>query len=138
PVRAAVVRAPQLPALGLLVVPWHAVAGLDERVNAAWIRPRDGDRVLAGRLRRQAMAAQARPREAAVARHEQPAAGPSAFAAPRVDFELPHAGEDLPRVLRIHRQVRAAGVLVDEQRALPRLAAVRRPIDAALLLRPVR
>ena len=40
-------------------------------------------------------------------------------------------------LLRIHRDVRAAGVLVDEQRRSPGLAAVGRAEDAALRLRPV-
>src|SRR5204862_2292860 len=38
-------------------------------------------------------------------------------------------------MLRVDRQPRTASVLVDEQHALPRLAGVRRTIDAALLLR---
>ena len=40
------------------------------------------------------------------------------------------------RILRVHRQAGAAGLLVDEEHALPVLAAVGRAIDAALLLRP--
>ena len=71
---------------------------------------------LADRLRGQAVAGQLRPCGAAVARHEQAAAGPAALASPGVNLDLPHAGEQHPRVLRIHRDVRAAGVLVDEQR----------------------
>src|SRR4029450_3872534 len=68
---------------------------------------------------------------------EAPAAGPAAVAAPRVNLEGPHAGEEHARVLRIHRDVRAARVLVDEQRARPGLAAVGRAIHAALLLRSI-
>src|SRR5439155_22396433 len=57
---------------------------------------------------------------------------------PRVDLDLPHAGKEDPRIARVDRDVGAARVLVDEQRALPRPAAVGRPVHAALELRPVR
>ena len=50
-------------------------------------------------------------------------------------LDLPRAGEQDVRVVRVHRQARAAGVRVDEEHALPVPAAVRRPVDAALLLR---
>ena len=43
----------------------------------------------------------------------------------------------IARVVQIHRDVGAAGVLVDEQRLRPRLAAVGRAEDAALRLRAV-
>jgi len=55
-----------------------------------------------------------------------------------VDLQLPHAGEEHARIVRIHGDVRAAGVLVDEQHAVPRSAAVGRSEDAALRLRAVR
>src|SRR5207247_357748 len=42
------------------------------------------------------------------------------------------------RVARVHRDVRAAGVLVDEQRTRPRPAAIARAEHAALLLRTIR
>src|SRR4051794_13780176 len=86
---------------------------------------------------RQAMAFETLPRHAAVRRFEQPAAGTAADAAPGVDLDLPHAGEQDPRVVWIHRHVGAAGVLVDEQGPLPRLTAVGRPVDTALLLRTI-
>src|SRR5439155_15723108 len=78
------------------------------------------------------------PCHAAVARHEQPAARAAALASPGVDLELPHPGEEDARIARIHRDLRAAGVLVHEERALPRRAAVGRPDYAALRLRAVR
>src|SRR5262249_46867483 len=74
---------------------------------------------------------------AAAPRVEAPAAGPAARAPPGVDLDLPHAGEENPRVARVDRDVGAAGALVDEQRARPRCAAVDGAIDAAILLRPV-
>src|SRR4029450_5095487 len=43
--------------------------------------------------------------------------------------------EDDARVLRVHRQARAAGVFVDEEHAIPMLSAVSGPEHAALLLR---
>src|SRR5439155_22426303 len=74
---------------------------------------------------------------AAVTRHEQPAAWTAALAAPRMELDLPHARHQDARVARIHRDVRAAGLLVDEQRALPRRAAVGGSEHAALGLRTV-
>ena len=80
---------------------------------------------------------QPRPGHAAVARGEEPAAGTAAVAAPGVDLERPHPGEEDARVLRVHRDVGAAGVLVGEERLGPGLAAVGGAEDAALLLRAV-
>ena len=49
--------------------------------------------------------------------------------------ELPHAGVEDRRLLRIEREVGAAGVGVDVEHLLPGLAAVGRLVDAALLVR---
>src|SRR5260370_14761141 len=84
------------------------------------------------------MIGEALPRDASVDRLEQAAAGPPARPAPRVNLELPHTGEKHARIARVHGDVGAAGVLVNEQRALPALAAVGGAKDAALLLRAVR
>src|SRR5206468_10612659 len=78
------------------------------------------------------------PCGAAVARPEQSASRPAAVAAPCVDLDLPHAGEQDARIPGIHGHVGTARVLIDKQRALPRPAAVDRPEDTALRLRPVR
>ena len=138
PVLAAVVGSPELAALGVLPFPRHAVAGFDQHVHAVGVRVRDRGHHLADRFGGQAVARQLFPRGAAVARHEQPAARAAALAAPRVQLELPHAREEDARVARVHRDLRAAGVLVDEQRPLPRGAAVGRTEHAALLLWTVR
>src|SRR2546423_145493 len=55
-----------------------------------------------------------------------------------MDFDLPHAREQDARIRRIDGDLRAAGVLVGEQRALPARAAVGRPEHAALRLRTER
>src|SRR5207247_8430853 len=110
---------------------------LDQRVDAlrvAW-RDRDGD--LAERRLGQAMPHDPLPGRAAVARHEDSAAGPAALSSPRLDVDLPRAGEESPRVVRIHREIGNSGVLVHEEDPLPGLPAVHRAVNAALLLRAV-
>src|SRR5262249_31515373 len=134
PVRAAVVRPPDLAAIGLFAVPRNAVACLNQRIDALRIGAGDGERVSPGLVRRQPVARQLRPRYAAIARHMETAPRSPALAAPRVDFELPHTGEDDPRVRWIHRHIRAARVLVDEERTVPCLAAVNRAEHTPLLL----
>ena len=138
PVVAAIVRSPELATFGVLALPGYAVAGLDQRIDAARIRLGDRRHHLAHRLGRQPVPSELLPCHAAVARHEQPAARAAALASPGVDLELPHPGEEDARIARIHRDLRAAGVLVHEERALPRRAAVGRPEYAALRLRAVR
>ena len=134
---AAVVRAPQLAVVGRLAVPRHAVAGLDQSIDAARVARRDGEPHLAERLQREAVGGELRPRGAAVARRVDPAPRPAALPAPGVDLDLPHPGEENPRVGRVHDDVRRAGTLVHEQHPLPGLPAVRRAVDPPLLLRPV-
>src|SRR5207237_4401828 len=116
----------------------QVIAGLDERVDAVRVAARDLDRDLADRRLRQTALGETLPGGAAVDRFEETAAAAAARAAPRVDLDLPHAGEQRARVARVDREVRAAGVLVDEEHALPRAAAVDRAIHAAIRLRPVR
>src|SRR6478672_1710123 len=50
---------------------------------------------------------------------------------PRFALAAPGAGEDLVRVLPVDRNRHGAGLIVDEQHLLPRLAAVLRAIDPA-------
>jgi len=52
-----------------------------------------------------------------------------------VNLELPHAREEHARILRIHGDIGTSGVLVDEKRSGPRLAAIGRAKDATLRLR---
>src|SRR5579859_2719630 len=54
-----------------------------------------------------------------------------------MDLDLPRACEKRVGILRIHGEVGASGVLVDEEDLLPRLAAVGGLEDAALVLRLV-
>ena len=138
PVLASVVASPERAALRFLsLVRRHAVARFDERVDAVRVAPRDLRRDLADRRFRQTMFGEPFPGEALVSRAEKSASRPAAEPAPGVDLELPHARENNPRIAGIHRHIRAAGVLVDKQRAHPRLAAIGRAEDAALLLRTV-
>jgi hypothetical protein len=139
PVVAAVLAAPQRSALRFLtVVGRHPVAGFDEGVDAVRIRARHLRRDLAERRAGQSAFGQSRPGRAAVGRSKQPAARAAARPAPRVDLQLPHTGEEHARVVRIHGDIGAACVLVDEQHTVPRSAAIGRPEDAALRLRAVR
>ena len=46
----------------------------------------------------------------------------------------PHPGEEHARVVPVHREVTGAGSLVDEEHALPVLAAVGAPVDPALVV----
>src|SRR5438094_9567475 len=69
-------------------------------------------------------------------RHVEAAAGPAAQHRPRMHFDLPRAREQGPRILRVHRQPGTAGLVVDEEDAVPVLAAVGRAEHAPFLLRP--
>src|SRR5262249_13932845 len=59
-------------------------------------------------------------------------AGPAALEAPRPADHLPEARVQDPRVRRIHRQLRGAGLVVDVRDLLPALAAVLGAEHAAL------
>ena len=141
PGAAAVGRTPDLAVLGLAPVPWNPVAGLEHGVDALRVRGRDRHRDLAHRQVGQPDAVvgtvELLPGVAAVAGDVQAAAGSAAGAAVGVDLELPRPGEQVARVDRVERDVRAPGVLVHEEDALPALAAVHGAVDPALLLRPV-
>ena len=139
PILAAVVAAPERAALRRRAVErGQAVAGLDERVHAIRIAARDLHRDFSDRRVRQAVARQSLPRRAAVGRFEEAAARAAARSSPRVDLDLPHAGKQNPRIAHVDRDVGAARVLVDEERALPRLAAIGGAVHAAIGLRAVR
>ena len=110
---------------------------LDERVDALRIGGRDRDVDLADGRFRQAVL-ELLPRRAGVSGHVDRAAGAAALLRPRVQLDLPHAGEQHIRIVRIHRQAGTAGVRIGEERSLPGLAAVGRLEHAALRLRPRR
>ena len=125
PVRAAVVGSPDR----------ALILGLNQRVDAIRVGRRDRDVDLAERRSRQAGRLDLRPFRAAVARHVDAAPRAAAQHRPRVHLDLPGARPDRARVLRVHREPGAAGVLVDEQHPIPVRAAVGGAKDAALLLR---
>src|SRR5262249_43226296 len=110
------------------------IGGLDQRVHAIAVRRRDRDVDLAEGRPRHAAPFDLLPRRAAVAGDVDAAARPARELGPRVHLDLPRAGDEHARILRVHRQPRAAGVLVDEQDAVPVRAGVGRAEDAALLL----
>ena len=66
PRRAIIIGAPQLPVLSGRAIPRQTVAGFDEREDARRIRPRDRQRVFAGHTRRQSVASQLSPGDAAI------------------------------------------------------------------------
>ncbi len=137
PVHAAVFGAPQLAVVRGAPVKRVAVARLDQRVNAVGVRAGDRESDFSDLVRRQAVSLELRPVVAAVVRDVDAAPRAAALATPRVELELPHRGEQRLRISRVHHDVDGACVRVDEEHLAPRLAAVRRAIDAALLLRAV-
>src|SRR5262249_36721930 len=137
PVIAAIIGAPKRAALCGLAVNHGVIAGLDHRVDAPRILGRHAYGDSAYRRVRQPMLFQALPGHAPIAGFEQTAARTAAVAAPGMDFDLPHAGEQNVRIVGIHCHVAAAGFFIHEQGALPGLAAVGGPKDAALRLRAI-
>src|SRR4029453_3292075 len=75
------------------------------------------------------------PRRAAVSREIHAAALASAEHSPRVHDDLPGAGDEDVRIVRVHGQTRAARVSVHEEHPIPRVTAVGRAKNTALLLR---
>src|SRR6185312_8720575 len=130
------VGAGEFPALAVIVrAPQRTlVEGLDQGVDPLWIGWGDGHVDLAQGRFRQALV-QPGPGHAVVARGEYAAARTAAVLLPGALGDLPGAGKEYVRVVRVHAQAGAAGILVDEQRAFPGLAAVGGAEHAALLLR---
>src|SRR5207249_3278276 len=140
PRAAAVVRAPQR----------SLVRRLDQRIDATGIVRRDRDVNLSKRRSRQPFdspliltppakglaqgRSQSHPRRTAVGGLVHAAAWSSAQLSPWMHLHLPRTREQRPRIFRVHRQTRAAGVLVDEQHAVPVLTAVGGAEYAALCL----
>ena len=107
-----------------------ALGGFDDGVDAAAVGARDRHAHLAPERRRQALVLrQLGPRLAAVGRLEEPAAGTAARQRMRRAEDLPEAGVEHVGVLRIHRQIDRPGLVVAEEHAVPRLAAVGRLED---------
>ena len=127
PAPAAVLGAPELAGSGGLTFPGNPVAGFDCREDALGI-----DRAMATATFPTGLAGRpfpiwASPGGAAVARHEESAAGPPLLSPPCMDLELPHSGEDRPGIRRIHGEVGATGLLIHEERPGPGDSAIERP-----------
>ena len=137
PVMPAVVRPPQLTALGLLPVPRDPVACFDQRVHATRIRPGETDIDFSDGQERQAVSLELGPAVAAVSRHMDATPRTPTLTSPCMDLNLPHPREENPRIVGIHFQARRASVFIHEQHVLPRLAAVHRAEDSTLTLRTV-
>src|SRR6185369_4510389 len=102
----------------------------DARIAAIDVEADAADLALAGEAAREL-----RPGLAPVRRLPEPAAGAAAVVAERRAPPLVRRRVEGLRALRVHGHVHEAGVLVDELRIDPGLAAVRRAEEAALLVR---
>src|SRR6266540_1915185 len=84
-----VVRPPQCAGLGLPSAPRHAIAGLDESIDALGVARRDCHHDSAHRPCRQSAAGEPLPGEPPVDRPEESTSRAAALASPRLDLELP-------------------------------------------------
>ncbi len=110
-----------------------AVARLNDRVNDARIARCDGNADLSEDAgRKPGILRDLRPMRAAVERLVEAAAGAAAGQLPRLALCLPHRSVEHVAIARVHDQVDAARILVDEEHFLPRRAAVGRLKNAAL------
>ncbi len=138
-IRIAIHRGPRLP--GVVAPPQLSlVRRLADHVDDVRVARRDRDADAVHRLAREAAkhvgAGERVPRRAAVHRLVDPG-----LAAPRGEVPGPpaigvHPGIDDVAVVRVGGDVGAGGLLVEEEHALPRGAAICRLVDAALLARP--
>src|SRR5450432_1185594 len=126
PVCAAVIGAPDRTLVG----------GLNQRIGALGIAGRNGHVDLAERRFGHPVALYLLPGVAAVVSDVDAAAGSAAQHRVGVHHHVPGAGEQDVGVLGVHGEAGAAGVGVDEQHAVPGLAAILGAEYAALLLRP--
>jgi hypothetical protein len=110
-----------------------AVLGLDVGVDVLRVARRDRDSHNPHRALGQAgVPGQLGPGVAAVGALPQAGAGAATLQTVGGAAHAPGAGVEDARVGRVHHQVDGAGVLVDEEHALPGLAAVLAAVDAAL------
>src|SRR6185369_12312896 len=109
-----------------------AVLGLGDGVEVLRVGGGDGDADdPQGPLGHAGLPRQLVPGVAAVGRLPEGGARAAAVEAPGGAPEAPGRGVDDPRVDRVEDQVDGAGVLADEEDAVPALAAVLRAVDAA-------
>ena len=130
----AVARRPQLSALGFFAGIGDPVRRLDQGKHPPGVRLAHAKRDLSHLQLRKAVPFELRPGAAAVPAHMEAASGSAAHPGPGLQLELPHPGVQDPGVVRVHDQVRGAGVFVHEQDVFPGLATVHGPVDAALRL----
>ena len=138
PVFPGVIRAKETSRVRRLPLARHAVTRLDLRVNAFGHRSADAESDLAEWAQRKTVPDDPRPCGAAVCRLPDSASRAAARASPRVNLDLPGSSVCDSRIRRIEEDIDAAGGVVDEENALPCLAAIDRLKDASLLLRTIR
>src|SRR5205814_10458719 len=85
----------------------------------------------------QSMAGDALPCITAIIGDEDTAPGAAALASPGLDIDLPRAGKERIRIFGVHGDLGGAGVFIDEEDALPSLAAIFSAEDATLGLRSI-
>ncbi len=109
-----------------------AVLRLHDGVNAAGVGRRNRDAHVPEQAGGESgVAGDLRPVRAAVGRLVETAARAAAGQFPRHALRLPHRGVQRPRIVRVHDEIARAGVVVNEENLLPRLAAVGGLEDAA-------
>src|SRR5581483_12287701 len=106
-----------------------AAGRLDDGVHEPAVAVEDVE-ADASRVAAREAVVQLRPRDAAVLAAVDAAARAAAVESPRAALALVHRRIEHIGVLWIHHEVGGTGVLVDEQRPRPRLAAVGRPEHA--------
>ena len=116
-------------------LPRHARIGFDQREDHVAVAPVDGQPDPPLVALRQSVG-QLGPRVAAVGGAVDAAAGSAAVEAPGAPSALVRGREERARVRRVHDQVDGAGVVVDVQDLLPRVAAVGGAVDAPLRVGP--
>src|SRR5262249_44180981 len=114
-----------------------AVLRLDGREHEPRLRRGGRHAHLAPRALGQALG-QLLPGVAAVGRLPETAPRPARDELPRPAHDLPEARVERAGIVGIHREVRGAGLVVDVEDLLPRLAAVLGTEDAALRAGPPR
>ena len=134
------VLAAALPVVAAVVGAEHrAVLRLDDREHAAALRRRGGDADLAqDALRKAAGVADVGPGVAGIVRAEDAAPRPARDELVRTSHGFPDRRIEVPRIVRVHRDVDRARALAPIQHALPRLPAIARAEHAALGVGPMR
>ncbi len=133
----AVVGAPQRALMLVERLEFRIGARLDERVHPVRVIGRYTEPDPTHHAVRKAVPFEAGPVVPAVAAHPQSALRPAALTTPGPDLHLPSGRIKDPRIGWIHHDVDRPRIDTRGEHLLPRLAAVLRAVEAALLLRPV-